>query len=179
MKGLSGVENNQGIIGFFPKPAWTESDLTGRVIALEGIQDPGNLGTVIRTAAALGGFSIISSGSGVSFYNPKVVRASAGYLFSVPFLSGLSHRDLVRKGYHLWYACPSEGIPLPETELEVPLAILFGSEGSGLDRDNIAAEGRKLMIPMNGEMDSLNVAVASSIVMYEINRRSMINNAQG
>lgn len=177
MDGLSDVENNQGILCFFSKPAWTENDLTDRVIALEGLQDPGNLGAILRTAAALGGFSIISGGHGVSFYNRKVVRASAGYLFTVPFLSALSPVDLHRKGYHVWYACPAKGASLPNTELSLPLVVVFGSEGSGLAPESILSNSSRLVIPMNGETDSLNVAVASSIVMYEINRRTMVANA--
>ena len=174
---LSAVRNSQGIIAFFRKPCWTEKDLTDKVIFLEDLQDPGNLGTIIRTAAAMGGYSIISSGKSVSFFNEKVVRASAGYLFIVPFYSGYTTEELRKAGYQIWYSFPSKGIPLQKADLTPPLAVVFGSEGKGLDWEKIAETEKKLTILMSGKTDSLNVAVASSLVMYEIDRK--VNSANG
>lgn len=168
---LSAVEHNQGILAFFKKPCWTRDNLTDRVICLDSLQDPGNLGTIIRTAAALGGFSIVSSGESVSFYNKKVVRASAGYLFTVPFLTDLRPDCLRKIGYQIWYSFPGQGTPLPAADFSTPLAVVFGSEGRGLNATEVSEAGKKLTIPMGGDIDSLNVAVASSLVMYEINRR--------
>ena len=168
---LSAVKNNQGLMAFFKKPSWTSNNLTDRVICLHNLQDPGNLGTIIRTAAALGGFSIVSSHDSVSFYNEKVVRASAGYLFTVPFLPGVDPEDLRKSGYQIWYSFPGQGIPLHTADLSTPIAVVFGSEGKGLGPPEISKAAKKLTIPMGGNTDSLNVAVASSLVMYEINRR--------
>ncbi len=168
---LSAVRHNQGLMAFFKKPCWSRKDLTDRVIFLHSLQDPGNLGTIIRTAAALGGFSIVSSPDSVSFYNEKVVRASAGYLFTVPFLTGFYPEDLEAAGYQIWYSFPGQGIPLHQADLSAPLAVVFGSEGKGLDQRKMSKTGKKLTIPMGGDTESLNVAVASSLVMYEISRR--------
>lgn len=170
MNTLSAVENNQGIVAFFKKPSWSGKDLTGKVICLDGIQDPGNLGTIIRSAAAMGGYSIVSCGRSVSFYNSKVVRASAGYLYSVPCLAEIDPGALVERGYRLLYAVPQGGVPLPEAGLRAPVAIVFGSEGSGINPEWLQGNAERLTIPMTGAKDSLNVAVASSLVMYEIER---------
>jgi RNA methyltransferase, TrmH family len=168
---LSSVEHNQGIVSFYEKPSWSRDDLSDRIICLNSLQDPGNLGTIIRTAAALGGFSIVSSGESVSFYNEKVVRASAGYLFSVPFLADFNLDYLREKGYQIWHTFPGNGVPLNAADFIPPLAVVFGSEGKGLNEALIKETEKKLTIPMGGAKDSLNVAVASSLVMYEINRR--------
>ena len=167
---LSAVEQDQGIIAFFNKPEWTAGDLTDRVIILDSLQDPGNLGTILRTASAFGGFSIISSGNTVSFFNRKVVRASAGYLFLVPFIRGLKPDDLRKKGYRIWYASPGGGTPLGEADFQAPLAVAFGNEGKGLPDDGKGEAADRLTIPMESGRDSLNVAVAASLVMYEISK---------
>lgn len=177
MRGLSQVENNQGIITFFKKPEWTRQDLTEKIICLDGVQDPGNMGTVIRTAAALGGFSVVSCGSSVSFFNGKVIRASAGYLFTVPCLPGVSPSSLQEMGYQVWHTFPGTGTPLPEADFQHPLAVVLGGEGRGLDPRTVEDQTRRLTIPMDGDKDSLNVAVAASIIMYEIQRR--ISRADG
>lgn len=174
---LSAVRNSQGILAFLRKPNWSGKDLTEKVIFIEDLQDPGNLGTIIRTAAAMGGFSVISSGSSVSFFNEKVVRSSAGYLFTVPFFSGITIAELRKSGYQIWYSFPTGEIPLQEADFTPPLAVVFGSEGKGLDRASIAETEKKLTVLMGGKTDSLNVAVACSLVMYEINRR--VNEANG
>ena len=171
MRGLSGVENSQGLLAFFKKPSWGIRDMTSKVICLEGVQDPGNLGTIIRSAAALGDFSIACCGHSVSPFNSKVIRSSAGYLFKVPLISGISPAELQESGYHLWYSFPGEGTALPDARFSFPAAIVFGSEGSGLDGHDIPKDASKLSIPMKGGMDSLNLAVASAIVMYEISRK--------
>lgn len=171
MRGLSQVENNQGIIGFFQKPDWGRQDLTEKIICLDGVQDPGNMGAVIRTAAALGGFSVVSCGSSVSFFNGKVIRASAGYLFTVPCLPGVPPSSLQEMGYQVWHTFPGTGTPLPDADLQHPLAVVLGGEGRGLNPHTVQDQARRLTIPMDGDKDSLNVAVAASIIMYEIQRR--------
>ena len=151
------------------KPAWARKDLTDKVLVLEGLQDPGNLGTILRTASALGGFSVITLGNTVSFYNRKVVRASAGYLFLVPFLQGVTVSDLRELGYQIWFSSPSDGTKVREADFHSPLAVVFGSEGQGLAGGD-GESGKRITIPMLSGRDSLNVAVAASLVMYEINR---------
>lgn len=171
MQGLSSVENSQGLLAFFKKPAWRLGDLTSTVICLDGIQDPGNLGTIIRTAAAMGDFSIACRENTVSPFNSKVVRSSAGYLFRVPVIQDLSPAKLRELGYHLWYSFPGEGTELPDARFSFPAAIIMGSEGSGIAMEAIPEGALRLTIPMPGELDSLNVAVAASIIMYEISRK--------
>lgn len=169
--GLSSVKHNQGIIAFFKKPRWSLSDLTDRVIILDRLQDPGNMGNILRTASALGNFSIISNGNSVSCFNQKVVRASAGYLFMVPFLTDINPEELRKIGYRIWHSFPVDGTPLEKADFRAPLAVVFGSEGQGLDPPQAIEVESMLTIPMNNGRDSLNVAVAASLVMYEVNKR--------
>ena len=170
--GLSSVEQNQGIIAFFKKPRWSLDDLTDRIIILERLQDPGNMGTILRTASALGDFSIIINGNSVSCFNQKVVRASAGYLFTVPFLTDINPEELRKMGYSIWHSFPVDGTPVDKADFQVPLAVVFGSEGQGLKPQQAIEVESMLTIPMNNGRDSLNVAVAASLVMYEVNKRT-------
>ncbi len=170
---ISGVESPQGLLAFFDSPRWSWDEMTSRVLYLDGIQDPGNLGTLIRTAAAVGTFSLAASPGTVSFFNRKVVRSSAGLLFQVPFLNDVEPLQLISRNYRIWLLEPSARQSLFETELKPPYAVALGSEGTGLDRRRYAGAGAEsLKIPMATGVESLNAAVAASLIMYEEARRN-------
>ena len=171
---LSDVESTQGILGFFSKPSWTWSEIRSHVLYLDRLQDPGNLGTLFRTAAATGEFSIITSPGTVSCFKNKVVRSSAGYLFDVSFLEGVPISSLVERKFSLFVAHPREGGSLIEAVFEPPLALILGNEGGGVDLPEINELVKPIHIPMSSQTDSLNVAVSGSILMYEVIRSKLL-----
>ena len=171
---LSALDSSQQILAFFEKPAWKWNDLTSRILYLHQLQDPGNLGTLLRTARATGIFSVVTSPHTVSCFNAKVVRASAASLFSVPFLEGIEAGELKSRGFHLWATTPQGGKSLFETSFESPLAIVIGNEGQGLGAAVLELAEHLLHIPMQPQVESLNAAVAGSLILYEVFRQGTI-----
>lgn len=172
LQALSSLQTSQGVLAFFGKPVWHWEDLTPCVLYLDQLQDPGNLGTLLRTARATGIFSVITSPGTVSCFNPKVVRASVAALFSTPFLEGVPLEELVNRGYCLWATTPREGTSLFRARFQPPLAIVLGNEGSGLAKAALERSFRRLLIPMHPEAESLNAAVAGSLILYEVTRQT-------
>jgi TrmH family RNA methyltransferase len=168
---LSNLRSSQQVVAFFKKPAWKREDLTPWVLFLDQLQDPGNLGTLLRTAHATGMFSVVTSPKSVACYNSKVIRASAGSLFAVPFLEGLKLHELQNQGYAVSVATLQEGQSLFEVCFEAPQAIVIGNEGSGPTSSALALTDNHFHIPMQGHSQSLNAAVAGSLIVYEIFRR--------
>ncbi len=178
MKTLTDTEASQGIIGIMRVRAYGIDDLLrfggGCFVVIDGIQDPGNMGTIIRTAEAFGiGDVIILKGS-VNPFNPKSIRASAGGVFSarIYFLE----RDLLFKwkeeSNSFWIATTGRG----ETELkdirrEGRVALVFGNEADGVGEDILQRAEMRLRIPLKGKAESLNVAVAAGLVIYEYARQ--------
>jgi len=173
---LSRVRSPQGLLAFFDKPRWSWQDLGPFLVGLDGVQDPGNLGTILRTAAATGIFSVVTTPGTVSLYNDKVVRSASGCLFQVPAMERQELSELAERGYNIWLADPYEGQSLFETTLEPPLAIVLGSEGGGLSRQDALA-GKRLRIPMAETVESLNVGISSALIMFEVYRRMRVRPA--
>ena len=170
LQALSHTRSPQGLLAFFDKPKWSWKELTPYVLFLNRLQDPGNLGVLMRTAAATGIFSIVTSVDTVSCFNDKVVRASAGYLFRTPFLEKIEAAELQRHGYDFWVAHPRKGAVLFNQRFKPPLALMLGNEGEGVDLAEVKHPCRPLRIPMSSGVDSLNVSVSGSLLMYEIYR---------
>jgi RNA methyltransferase, TrmH family len=171
LEGISSLQSSQGVIALFKKPHWKFEDLTSWTLYLWRLQDPGNLGTLLRTAQATG-FSLASSPDTVSRFNSKVIRASANALFSVPMVEGVSPEELRRQGYRLSAAVAQSGESLFEVALTPKSAFIVGNEGSGIAVELLARVDSRLFIPMQPASESLNAAVAGSLIMYEVYRRS-------
>ena len=165
------VENHQSMLAFFKKPGWSWDDITPYILVLDQIQDPGNLGTILRSAAATGIFSVITTPGTVSVFNPKALRASAGLLFKIPFLTQISSEEISCHGYNLYAAAAIGGTSAFEAGFQFPLALILGNEGQGLDLEKDWASAELIRIPMADGMNSLNAGVAGSILMYEVYRR--------
>lgn len=170
---LCQVRQNQGILAFVEKPSWSVDDLGSFILYLDRLQDPGNLGTLIRSAAATGLFSIACSPGTVSCFNDKVVRATVGELFRVPVVHGVRIETLRKLGHQIWAAAPGKGVSLFEAGLEPPLAFIVSNEGQGIDPVLQESDLRFLSIPMQPEVDSLNAAVSGSLLMYEVYRKTL------
>jgi len=146
----------------------------GPILVIAGVQDPGNLGTILRSAEAFGAGGVLLGEGTVSPYNPKVVRASAGSVFRVPLARTKLSESLGRMkdhGLRLVGTASHKGTPLDQAKMAGPLAIFVGSEGSGLPRDLIKEMNDVVAIPQVPEVESLNVGVAASIVLYEVMRQ--------
>jgi RNA methyltransferase, TrmH family len=145
----------------------------GPVLAVAGLQDPGNLGTIVRSAEAFGAAGMLLGEGTVSPFNPKAVRASAGSVFRLPVVRVKMSEVLGAlrdRGVRLVATSSHKGTPLPEASLAGPVAIFIGSEGAGLARDLIA-EMEVLAIPHSPRVESLNAGIAASIVLYEVARQ--------
>lgn len=171
LHGLSKTRAPQGLLAFFEKPKWSWNQITPYVLYLNRLQDPGNLGVLLRTASATGIFSIVTSAETVSCFNDKVVRASSGYLFKTPFMEKVKALELKQRGYKIWMADPREGESLFEGNFKPPLAFMLGNEGQGLGLSLAAVTGRCVRIPMSSRVESLSAAVSGSLLMYEIWRK--------
>lgn len=145
-----------------------------RYLALEDIQDPANLGTVIRTAEALGLSALLLSDGCCDPYNPKVLRGSMGGVFRLPLLPAgdLAHTAeiLGRRGVCCFACVPQGGEDLRRAGLSAGAVCLIGNEGRGLRPETAAACTGRLTIPMGGRAESLNAAMAAGIVMWELCR---------
>ncbi len=181
---VSGTVTTQGVIALIKKPTHTLADLLSnnassnktefqnkRLLVLENIQDPGNLGTMLRTAEAAGMTGIIMSGNCTDIFSPKVVRASMGSIFRMPFvycddfIKALN--KIKEKGITIYAAYLHGGVPYKEIEFDSNYAILIGNEGNGLTDSAVNAANKRVFIPMSGEIESLNAAVAAAILMYK------------
>jgi TrmH family RNA methyltransferase len=145
------------------------------IVVMVDVRDPGNAGTVLRTADASGVRSVIFSGESVDPYNPKTVRASAGSLFHVPFSVDDDVRALARSlsaaGYRTLATLVHEGDDYAEVDWSVPTALFLGNESAGLDDDVRGALTGSVVIPMDGRAESLNVGVACAVVCFEALRQ--------
>jgi len=145
----------------------------GPFVVAAGLQDPGNLGTILRSAEAFGAAGVFLIEGTVSVYNWKVLRGSAGSIFRLPFLRIPSSEliPLLRaRGVRLLATSSHQGTPLPQVLWTLPLAIFIGNEGAGLSRELMREMNETLAIPQASQVESLNAGVAASIVLYEAAR---------
>lgn len=150
----------------------------GPILAVVGLQDPGNLGTILRSAEAFGSAGIVLVEGTVSPFNAKVIRASAGSIFRLPFVmakaSGGSETLLTKlraQSVRLLATSSHKGTPIGQASLAAPAAIFVGNEGSGLPRNLLAAVDGTIAIPHSPQVESLNAGIAASILLYEAARQ--------
>jgi RNA methyltransferase, TrmH family len=153
----------------------------GPIIVLAGLQDPGNLGTILRSAEAFGCAGVVLGEGTVSPFNSKVVRASAGSVFRLPLVHAHGKsaagkladpsEKLRSQGVRLIATSSHKGTPLDQSDLKGQTAIFFGNEGAGLPREVMARMNEFISIPHTQQVESLNAGVAASIVLYEAARQ--------
>jgi RNA methyltransferase, TrmH family len=141
-----------------------------RVLVLDGVQDPGNAGTIVRTAAALGATATVALPGTVDLWNPKVIRSSMGAQFFHPVLHATLDALLgfLERNKVLLWATAASGDPLDRKTAPARLAIAVGNEGAGLSAELRAKAERTISLPISGSVESLNVAVATGIILYEL-----------
>lgn len=139
-----------------------------------GLQDPGNLGTIIRSAEAFSARAILVGENTVSHFNPKVARASAGSLFREPLIPvkmADSIRALKQRGVRVLATSSHKGVPLPEANFSGPSMIVIGNEGAGLAAEIVSSADELITIPHSTRVESLNAGIAASIILYEAARQ--------
>jgi RNA methyltransferase, TrmH family len=144
--------------------------------ALHEIGNPGNLGTIVRTASAAGASGVILIGPSADPYDPAAVKASMGALFTVPVVAAASAAEFLdwarARSLNVVATSGRASVSCWDADLRPPLALLLGSEGDGLPDELLAAADLSVAIPMTGTAESLNLAVAAGILLYEVRRRT-------
>ncbi len=145
--------------------------LSSHLLVLDGIQDPGNMGALMRSAKAFGFDTIVLGNGCVDIYNDKVIRSSQGAIFKLSFI----HQDLVDflthlNEYEIYGTNVVNGIPLDSVVPTTKLALVLGNEGNGISREVATIIKKNIYIPMQ-DMESLNVSVAGGIIMYTLNKK--------
>ena len=174
---LSDTENSQGVIALIKRSdmdarRFMDRACKGNILLLDRLQDPGNAGTMIRTAEAAGFAGIVALKGTTDLYAPKVVRAAAGSILRMPILTGTGEDDALRLlkegGWKIAVTTPDGGTDCFDMKVETGIALIKGNEGSGASRRLIEESDLRLMIPMEGQIESLNAAVAAGILMYQV-----------
>jgi TrmH family RNA methyltransferase len=170
------TETTQEVLALVRPRIWSWKDLlcpSALVIALDGIQDPGNAGTIVRSAEAFGATGVVFLKGCVRVANGKLLRAGAGSLFRVPFLEAIETAELVQQlrleGIRLYALTINASATLDDADLQSGCALAVGSEGLGITRELLAA-AHALSIP-TARVESLNAATAGSIALFEAYRR--------
>lgn len=192
---VSDTKTPQGVLGVVKMPAYTRGDILGGngndvvgktdssttvqqkplVLLLENIQDPGNLGTMFRSGEGAGVTGIIMDKTTVDIFNPKTVRSTMGGIYRVPFIIVDDIKDGIRllqdQGIKV-YAAHLKGTKCyDEPDYTTGCGFLIGNEGNGLTDETADMADEYIRIPMGGQLESLNAAVAASLLMYEANRQ--------
>jgi TrmH family RNA methyltransferase len=150
----------------------------GPIIGVVGLQDPGNLGTILRSAEAFGSAGLVLGEGTVSMFNSKVIRASAGSVFRLPVVTAKTadmmesvSAKLREHGVRLIATSSHKGTPIDQAKLSDPSAIFIGSEGAGLPKQLMKQMDETVAIPHSPRVESLNAGVAASVILYEVSRQ--------
>lgn len=176
MKKLSDTEAPQGVLAVCAKPqGFIGAD--GPLLVLDRVADPGNVGTLIRTAEAAGMAAVILLAGCADAYAPKTVRSTMGSLLRMPVLCDVPEAEFIslsrKNGYEIMATCLDGAENLYEADFGSRAAIVVGSEAYGASESLKAAAAKRVYIPMQGRAESLNAAVAGGIVMFEAMRRRL------
>lgn len=174
-KDISTQENSQGVLLVYSIKNGSLESLTQNVVILNGVSDPGNLGTIIRVVDAAGFKDLLLTKGSVDCYNEKVVRSSMGSIFNLN-IHYLEEEKLIEeikeREYKIFVtALDKTAIEYTEIKLEEKNAFVFGNEGNGVSQKMLGAADEKVIIPIYGSSESLNVAVSSGILLYEVKRK--------
>jgi len=176
---VAATESSQGVIALVRPPQWTVDQIFrghSLAIVLDGLQDPGNAGTILRAAEAFGATGVAFLKGSVSPYNPKCLRASAGSVFRVPLVSALDQHLFLaaaqQRQIELFALMPKGGLELGEANLSRKCALIVGSEGRGVG-ERLRAQAMDVRIPTVG-VESLNAALSAGIALYVARKQRMV-----
>lgn len=178
-KSVSDTQTPQGILTVVAMPKWDFTEVmakeNGSYLFLESIQDPGNLGTMLRTGEGAGITAIIANRTTVDLYNPKTIRSTMGSIYRVPFFVvddfETTIQTMQKQGVK-FYAAHLKGSNMYDVpDYTGATGFLIGNEGNGLTDTVADLADEYIKIPMEGSVESLNAAIAATILMYEVNRQ--------
>lgn len=179
LKEVSDTKTPQGILALVEKVDYSIEQICGKenpsFLVLENLQDPGNVGTLIRTAEGAGVTAVLLSQDTVDLYNPKVIRSTMGSIFRVPTIV-LTMEEIfafLEKEKIVSFAAHLLGENFYQENYKEPCAFFIGNEGNGLTEKTTNRIKKKIKIPMCGEVESLNAAIAGTVLMYEMMRQRM------
>lgn len=172
-KEISETEHSQGIFAHCAQPEFTEEEQQtwSKLLLIDAVQDPGNIGTMIRTASASGIDAVILGKGCADPFNPKTVRSAQGSHFQIPVVRGELPEwtaQLKERSISLFGTALVNSTPVHEVESQEAFALIVGNEGSGVDPVLLQKADQNLMVPLYGEAESLNVAVATGILLYSL-----------
>ncbi len=180
---LSDTETSQGVIAVAEQKKLSLDEFaeavsvgTGNIVVMDRLQDPGNIGTIIRTAEAAGYRGIVMMTGSGDVYSPKVVRAAAGSLFRMPVIHAADPREVsaIAKslGKKLAVTCLEDAQSCFDADLSENIALVIGNEGRGVSSQLLDLADMRVRIPMEGSIESLNAAVAAGILMYQSQKKN-------
>jgi TrmH family RNA methyltransferase len=182
MRFLSDTETPQGVLAVAPF-AEVEVAESGLSLIVDGVRDPGNLGTILRTAQAAGVGLVVTLRGTVDVFSPKVVRGAMGAHFRLPIWWDRSWEEVegLLEQRQVLLADPTGGVPYYEVDWTIPTALILGSEAHGAGRKGRQLASSMVTIPMQGGVESLNVGVAASVMLFEASRqlRAVDRKAEG
>ena len=182
MDASSPVKTPTGIVALAERPVADAAALyTGRalVVAAVDVQDPGNLGAIVRVAEAAGATGFVAAGGSANPFGWKALRGSMGSALRLPIASETTPEEAIaearRHGCRVVAAVPRDGRPVFDADLSGPIAVLIGGEGQGLGRELTDAADERVTIPMQAPVESLNAAVTAALIVYEARRQRTTN----
>jgi len=171
MKAICDTETPQGIAAVCEQRKYGISEIKlEKLLLLDRVQDPGNLGTMIRTADAAGMDAVILGEGCADPYNPKVIRATQGSLFHLPIMKSPLEEFIDKLQIPVYGTALEGGIPFEQVEKAEAFALLLGNEGQGVAKELLAKTTKNLYIPIYGKSESLNVGIAAGILMYYLRK---------
>ena len=178
-KSLSDTKNPQGILALARQPVYETASMYGGkaplLLFLENLQDPGNLGTIIRTAQGAGAAGVIMSRDTCDIFSPKTVRSTMGSLFRVPFVYTEDFcgelEQAADSGVRVFAAALGSGCSYSDRDYRLSSAFVIGNEGNGLTKEAMQSAGETVEIPLQGNLESLNAAVAAAVLLFEAVRQ--------
>ncbi|WP_087971857.1 TrmH family RNA methyltransferase [Oceanobacillus rekensis] len=168
---ISQTKAPQGVLAVIKMAEPKDRHGGSHILIIDSIQDPGNLGTMIRTADAAGMDGIILGEGTVDLYNDKVIRATQGSIFHIPIYHANLHQELMllkEKGFSIWATALMQASNYNEVLTDGKVAIIMGNEGAGVDPDLLELADQIVTIPIYGKAESLNVSIAAGILMYHL-----------
>ncbi|MEG1946477.1 MAG: RNA methyltransferase [Lachnospiraceae bacterium] len=180
---ISDTQTPQGILCLIKMPQYSLAEILKQqekkkpphLLLLESIQDPGNLGTMIRTGEGAGITGVIMNSSTVDIFNPKTIRATMGSIYRVPFYMAKDFTEVItnakQEGVSLYAAHLKGTLSYDQPDYTKACGFLIGNEGNGLSNEVAELADTYIRIPMEGNVESLNAAIAATLLMYEVNRQ--------
>ena len=181
MAAVSPARTSSGIVALARKPRYDPATVLDRapqlLLMIVGVQDPGNVGALIRSAEATGATGVIVSGASADPFGWKALRGAMGSAFRLPIIVAPDPGGVIalarQRGVRVVAAAPRDGTPLFDVDFRAPSLVMLGGEGRGLAPEVLSLADGRVTVPMSGGVESLNVGVAGALLLYEAYRQRL------